>query len=102
MIYDVELWAFCNGMLRQVETTERTHAEWNGRDDLALEGIFYWGQNDHQPQEMPSVSVGDVARLGDDRWLCCSVGWKKLEQYDYIAYTRMSQTDRILKCLCQQ
>jgi RNA polymerase subunit RPABC4/transcription elongation factor Spt4 len=31
---------------------------------------FHWGQNDFQPQHMPSVSVGDVIRVPIDRQGC--------------------------------
>lgn len=99
MVYEVELWAFCNGAVRKVDIEDRLANE--SVQDV-LENVFYWGQNEHQEQDMPSVSVGDVCRVFDDRWLCCSVGWKELKRVEYIAYTRMSQTERILKCLCHQ
>jgi hypothetical protein len=99
MIYEVELWAFTNGAVRKVDM-EITKEKWR-TDPLSevLEKIFYWGQNDNQPQELPSVSVGDIARLGEERWLCCTVGWEKLDRDSFLEYTSMDKAERILYCL---
>ena len=68
MIYEVELWAFCNGAVRSVDCIAVDTEDWFS--EHRLEDIFYYGQNDNQPSvSMPSVSVGDVARIGEDRWL---------------------------------
>ena len=46
-----------------------------------LELVFRYGQNDVQPQQKPSVSVGDVAILTDGtRWLCEPYGWAHLDE----------------------
>ena len=44
-----------------------------------LEKIFYYGQNDFQPKQSPSVSVGDVAVVNDKYYLCESFGWKEIQ-----------------------
>jgi hypothetical protein len=52
-----------------------------------LERIFYYGQNDFQPANVPSVSVGDIVLYRDpfierfevDFYLVNSIGWTKLE-----------------------
>ena len=102
MVYKVEMWAFCNGAVREVTIEGKTDLVADELVPQLLEEIFYWGQNEVQDQAMFSVSVGDVARIGDDLWLCCSVGWKKLTREEYIAYTLMSQTERILSSLRHQ
>jgi hypothetical protein len=102
MVYEVEMWAFMEGAVRKVTIEGKTDLYADELVPQLLEEIFYWGQNEVQPLEMPSVSVGDVARMGDDRWLCCSVGWKKLTHEEYVAYTRMSQVERVLSSLRHQ
>lgn len=106
MKYEVEMWAFRNGAVREVVVP---NSECDEAFDLPApdavqrinELVFFYGQNDNQPSDtMPSVSVGDVLRTqGGSHFLCCTVGWKRLDQYGYIAYTRMSQAERILHCL---
>jgi hypothetical protein len=51
-----------------------------------LERVFFYGQNDFQPQNICSVSVGDVAEGEGKYYLCATQGWKEitpewLEQY---------------------
>ena len=43
----------------------------------ALDKVFYYGQNDFQPKQQRSVSVGDVVRLYGQRWTVAMVGWKQ-------------------------
>jgi hypothetical protein len=81
MIIEVEMLAFGNpGEVRPVEIPNQ---DVSLPVNELLEVVFYWGQNDFQPQQHPSVSAGDVVRIGDDRYLCRGVGWKKLEQAEY-------------------
>jgi hypothetical protein len=47
-----------------------------------LDEVFKFGQNDFQPQPMPSVSVGDVIRIGDERWLVEPVGFSRLDLHE--------------------
>jgi hypothetical protein len=56
-------------------------------DDLktALNSAFRFGQNDFQPRQTPSVSVGDILELpeqfGDDRLhVVMSCGFKPMEE----------------------
>ena len=105
MVYEVEMWAFCNGAVRKVDVplVDMKSIDDSQKDSLTLEAIFYWGQNDFQPQDMPSVSVGDIAQLApNSRWLCCSLGWRKLDADEYIEYINMDKTDRILSMLVHQ
>lgn len=64
-----------------------------------LPEVFFWGQNDHQEQPKPSVSMGDVAELWGKYWLCCSVGWKELSRDEWLNYLGMSNLERMKHCL---
>ncbi len=77
MTIQVEMLAFGDGQLRTVEIPD---AEAAGCDtEGLLELVFYYGQNDFQPRPMPSVSVGDVARLPDGRrFECAGFGWEEI------------------------
>lgn len=44
---------------------------------------YHYGQNDFQPQNHPSVSVGDVVRLKEDYYMVLGVGWKKLTESEF-------------------
>lgn len=73
MIVEVEMLRFGGGAIRPVEIPNRyLHAV----DEEILEKVFYWGQNDFQPLQFPSVSVGDVARVNGKRYECMPIGWK--------------------------
>lgn len=43
-----------------------------------LETIFKYGQNDFQPKNCNSVSVGDMVILNDSIWACCNWGWSEI------------------------
>ena len=46
-----------------------------------LERIFYYGQNDFQPQaNRCSVSVGDVANLNGELYMVAPMGFEKITQ----------------------
>ncbi len=47
-----------------------------------LDVIFKYGQNDVQPSKFRSVSVGDVIRLGSERWQIEMVGFRRLWRRD--------------------
>ena len=70
MIYEVELVTFESGRIRQVTVPD---LEVVGQpQDVVLAKVWYYGQNDFcvlsdQPQQLPSVSMGDVIRLPDGR-----------------------------------
>lgn len=63
-----------------------------------LEFVYEQGQNDNQPQEHPSVSVGDVIRVNKERYLILPVGFKKLSQADYDAYKAIPRDQRAVRC----
>jgi hypothetical protein len=62
-----------------------------------LDQVFYWGQNDFQPQPCYSVSVGDVIHLPSGKWLVQSVGFLELSEEKYQDYkTRSPQGRRLM------
>ena len=77
MFVNVHLLAFTEGTVRRVKVPLEKDLWEKQPVDSTLDDVFYWGQNDHQEMEMPSVSMGDVAELFGRRWLCCSVGWQR-------------------------
>ncbi|MCK9462615.1 MAG: hypothetical protein M0R80_23600 [Proteobacteria bacterium] len=60
MIVKVHMLAFGEpGEIREVEVPDEE------RSGSLLDQVFYFGQNDFQPQRHPSVSVGDVIEVED-------------------------------------
>ncbi len=81
MIVKVHLLAFTDGEIREVEVPELdTLLPPTNDDELGhvLELVFHWGQNDFQPQQKPSVSVGDVIEMDGRFHRVESVGFKEL------------------------
>jgi len=82
MKYQVELRMFKNGKIRTVNVPD---AKLKGRQkvDNILDLILYHGQNDFQPQQLPSVSMGDVIRYQGKRYLILSRGFRKLKPGEF-------------------
>jgi hypothetical protein len=78
--FEVELNMFAQGAIREVEVPAHELGTHNYIGDL--DTIFKWGQNDFQPMELPSVSMGDVIRYYGERYLILSVGFRKLKEGD--------------------
>jgi len=72
---EVEMLAYENGAIRTVEIPV---AEWTKATTTTekLELVFRYGQNDFQPQNHPSVSVGDVVRLEGQRFAVAVCGFE--------------------------
>lgn len=77
MIYEVELRAYGGGAIREVSVPE---SEMWHSDEQLLDLIFKYGQNDFQPRQLPSVSVGDVIRLLDKKFLVKSIGFQEIRE----------------------
>ena len=73
----VEMLAFMNGEIREVEVPK---TEWDAAEDKTdrLELVFKYGQNDFQPQEMCSVSMGDVIVMGNSRYRVAMFGFEEV------------------------
>ncbi len=92
MNFQVEMLAFGNwGEIRNVEVPGNLVTD---NTDEMLEHIFHYGQNDFQPVQHPSVSMGDIIRLQEKRYLVCDFGFRPLTPVEYSCYTRMAQRDR--------
>jgi len=73
MKFKVHMLAFCKtGTIRivdvpqnKIESAENDIPSYL-KEKTVLELIFYYGQNDFQPQRIPSVSVGDVVEMGNE------------------------------------
>lgn len=91
--YNVELLAFGKpNEFRPVQLSDK-YDDYDGEDILDL--IFHWGQNDFQP--IPgkySVSVGDVAHIGEDKYLCMPIGWRKLSILEYNDFRALPINER--------
>jgi hypothetical protein len=68
-----------------------------------LEQVFEMGQNDFQPQEHPSVSVGDVIDLHpvNRQYLVRAAGFKELTLPELTQYRATPRLDRMLSALLE-
>jgi hypothetical protein len=89
MIVKVRMLAFGNGEIREVEIPDDTTPE------NILNQVFHFGQNDFQPKNCPSVSVGDVIEY-DGLQMVVSVGFMKITEQQYHDLLSTYRLDRIL------
>lgn len=91
MIIQVEMLAFMeNGTFREVEILD---VEIQNQEAF-LDLVFYYGQNDFQPRQMSSVSVGDIIYLNGKKFLIKGAGFKELSEEDYQNFCNLPQRDR--------
>ena len=74
---------FCQGTIRVVRVPKGEIGNRNYVEDL--NAIWRWGQNDSQPQKLPSISMGDVIRFRGERWLIMAAGFRRLKEGDITA-----------------
>lgn len=80
------------GDVRVVEISDH----WKGVDDYAVFGaIWKYGQNDFQPKEMPSVSMGDVIQWKGEYFLIGSCNYIKIDVSFLMNYMAMNRRDRL-------
>jgi len=77
MLVRVHLLAF-GGSYNDVRVVEIPSKEMTGDQDKDLDVIFKYGQNDFQPRERRSVSVGDVIYHNDMYYRVESCGFKQI------------------------
>ena len=65
--------------MTQVRVVDVPDTELNDKVENDLQRIFYYGQNDFQPANVPSVSVGDVVIYHGEFYRVQPIGWMKLE-----------------------
>jgi hypothetical protein len=99
----VELWAFADGKVRQVEILDRIWQLYVSGEisaEALLEEVFRMGQNEFQPQEMPSVSMGDVIVLDAlnpaRRFLVLVTGFVQMNNVTYDEHIHRSPLARAL------
>lgn len=68
--------------------------EWTTDTNKTLELVFHYGQNDFQPQNHPSVSVGDIIELDNVRWLVRPFGFLGLTPEQFSEYNTLLRRDR--------
>jgi hypothetical protein len=96
MIFNVRMLAYCeDDVVRHVDVPDSKVIVTKSVDGL-LELIFYYGQNDFQPQQVCSVSMGDVAEIGNEFYRCEMVGWRLITEEELREYEAMDRRDRVL------
>lgn len=95
MIFKVEMLAFGDGQIREVGVL---HPTLDDRENL-LDQIYYFGQNDFQPKRCPSVSVGDIIHLDNEKHIVASLGFRKLSDEEYAEYKASPRRDRLFSKL---
>jgi len=76
MKFEVEMWAFREGEIREVQVPNRQYEEAKEHEGAVLDLIYTYGQNDFQPHPtLPSVSVGDVIRLNGKKYRVRNIGF---------------------------
>lgn len=95
MIVRVRLLAFGQpGEIREVDLPEEGWDDTNTDERLDL--VFYFGQNDFQPQRHPSVSVGDVIELGDKFYIVKPSGFGEMTPQELDEYEAVPRRDRLI------
>ena len=97
MNFHVEMLAF--GRPEEIRIVEVPNDKITEDTNRNLEMVFEFGQNEFQPQNHPSVSVGDVIQYNDEKYLVKNIGFKKLTETEYQNYKNINQKDRFLESL---
>ena len=95
MIFEVEMWMFEEGKIREVNVPDHEIAN---RTHQNLDLVFKYGQNDFQPQKLPSVSTGDVIRYENKRYMVMGTGFKEVTEETDPANIK-SREERALKLI---
>jgi len=80
----VQMTAFCNRHTVRLVKIPKAELDAYSVDNMdgILDLVFKYGQNDFQPQELPSVSVGDVIRAGVGLFQVKPSGFKQISEDD--------------------
>lgn len=93
MLVNVRMLAYAEPYcVREVEIPE---PEPEVRISDILSVVFHHGQNDFQPKPCPSVSMGDVIEYGDDFYLICATGFRRLTADELREYEALERRDRV-------
>ena len=81
------------GEIRMVEVPDD---RWTDNNEKNLDIVFQYGQNDFQPQNHPSVSVGDIIELDNQFFMVRPIGFLGLTHDQYMEYTGKDRRDRFM------
>ena len=73
--FKVTQFRFNDGKTRIVEVPTSYPSE---TTEVILNSVFHFGQNDFQPKDSPSVSVGDVIEVGNEKHIVKNFGFEKI------------------------
>jgi len=90
----VQMLTFDDGKIREVDIPEKEWQKALPADRLEL--VFRYGQNDIQPRQMCSVSVGDVILLDGEMFMVMGGGFKKMEEGEYLKFWNTPRRERSL------
>lgn len=93
MIFNVEMLAFGDGEIREVDVPNDRLTNDVNQD---LEMIFHFGQNDFQNKPHPSVSAGDVIHYKNNKYVVAGIGFKQISDTEYGEYLNIQRHDRNL------
>jgi len=95
MIVKVHMLAFCDkGTVREVDIADR-FLSLPAKEVLGE--VFKMGQNDFQPKQIPSVSMGDVIEYENQYWEIKAVGFNLIgkERFEELKGHRMSDANEM-------
>jgi hypothetical protein len=81
------------GQIREVEIPRQSRESTSIHDILDL--VFHYGQNEFQPKQCASVSMGDVIEPSDgELWIVAAVGFKRITKQQFDEYVALPRRDR--------
>lgn len=96
--FRVRMTAYDQPRVREVTVPDDELA---GESKHDLEKIFYYGQNDFQPQPIYSVSVADVVEYNGRLFLCQPMGFSEITTQQYEEFASLDRGHRRLSPLIE-
>lgn len=94
MKFNVHLTAFKRHghQIRQVEVPD---AECNGDADFVLNRIYWWGQNESQPQNIRSISAGDIIEYKKKLYLILMAGFREVSKIELEEFKKLEHNEKM-------
>lgn len=92
MKFNVFLTAFTNNQIRQVEVPDN---EIKGDLNFILNRIFWWGQNEAQPQQNCSVSAGDAIEYQGKLYLILMAGFREISNIQLEEFKGLDHSEKM-------
>lgn len=90
----VEMLAFCeDGTFREVQIPQ-IYINRTTDTQKVLDLVFEFGQNEKQPMNCPSVSIGDVIHYAGEYWLVRPLGFEQIWDTQLEQYRSIPRIDR--------